>query len=53
MVVTTGYPLTSFRCPTSTTCLQRQFHSHRRAEMIKRFASRGDLPDDITVIAVA
>lgn len=54
MVVTTGYPLTSFKVP----YFHNLFHNASSTatgvvEMIKRFKKRGDLPDDITVIAVS
>jgi len=54
MVVTTGYPLTSFKVP----YFHNLFHNSSSTatgvvEMIKRFKKRGDLPDDITVIAVS
>lgn len=54
MVVTTGYPLTSFKVP----YFHNLFHNASSTatgvvEMIKRFRKRGDLPDDITVIAVS
>jgi pyruvate ferredoxin oxidoreductase alpha subunit len=54
MVVTTGYPLTSFKAP----YFHNLFHNASSTatgvvEMIKRFKKRGDLPDDITVIAVS
>ncbi len=54
MVVTTGYPLTSFRVP----YFHNLFHNASSTatgvvEMIKRFQKRGDLPEDITVIAVS
>ncbi|NOS99835.1 MAG: pyruvate synthase [Phycisphaerales bacterium] len=53
MVVTTGYPLTSFKVP----YFHNLFHNACSTatgvvEMIKRFKTRGDLPEDITVIAV-
>ncbi len=54
MVVTTGYPLTSFKVP----YFHNLFHNATSTatgvvEMIKRFKKRGDLPEDITVIAVS
>jgi pyruvate ferredoxin oxidoreductase alpha subunit len=54
MVVTTGYPLTSFKVP----YFHNLFHNASSTatgvvEMIKRFKKRGELPDDITVIAVS
>lgn len=54
MVVTTGYPLTSFKVP----YFHNLFHNNSSTatgvvEMIKRFQKRGDLPDEITVIAVS
>jgi pyruvate ferredoxin oxidoreductase alpha subunit len=54
MVVTTGYPLTSFKVP----YFHNLFHNGTSTatgvvEMIKRFKARGDLPEDITVIAVS
>ncbi len=54
MVVTTGYPLTSFKVP----YFHNLFHNATSTatgvvEMIKRFKQRGDLPEDITVIAVS
>ncbi len=54
MVVTTGYPLTSFKVP----YFHNLFHNSTSTatgvvEMIKRFKARGDLPEDITVIAVS
>lgn len=53
MVVTTGYPLTSFRVP----YFHNLFHNGSSTatgvvEMIKRFKARGDLPEDITVVVV-
>jgi pyruvate ferredoxin oxidoreductase alpha subunit len=53
MVVTTGYPLTSFKVP----YFHNLFHNASSTatgvvEMIKRFKARGELPEDITVIAV-
>ncbi len=53
MVVTTGYPLTSFRVP----YFHNLFHNGTSTatgvvEMIKRFKARGDLPEDITTILV-
>ncbi len=54
MVVTTGYPLTSFKVP----YFHNLFHNNSSTatgvvEMIKRFKQRGELPEDITVIAVS
>jgi pyruvate ferredoxin oxidoreductase alpha subunit len=54
MVVTTGYPLTSFKVP----YFHNLFHNASSTatgvvEMIKRFKQRGELPEDITVIAVS
>jgi len=54
MVVTTGYPLTSFRVP----YFHNLFHNATSTatgvvEMVKRFQKRGDLPDEVTVIAVS
>lgn len=54
MVVTTGYPLTSFKVP----YFHNLFHNNTSTatgvvEMIKRFKKRGDLPEDVTVIAVS
>jgi pyruvate ferredoxin oxidoreductase alpha subunit len=54
MVVTTGYPLTSFKVP----YFHNLFHNASSTatgivEMIKRFKRRGDLPEDVTVIAVS
>ncbi len=54
MVVTTGYPLTSFKVP----YFHNLFHNGVSTatgvvEMIKRFKRRGELPEEITVIAVS
>lgn len=54
MVVTTGYPLTSFKVP----YFHNLFHNNSSTatgvvEMIKRFKKRGELPEEITVIAVS
>lgn len=54
MVVTTGYPLTSFKVP----YFHNLFHNNSSTatgvvEMIRRFQRRGELPDEITVIAVS
>ena len=54
MVVTTGYPLTSFKVP----YFHNLFHNGTSTatgvvEMIKRFKQRGDLPEDITVVVVS
>ncbi|MFO0974224.1 MAG: thiamine pyrophosphate-dependent enzyme [Phycisphaerae bacterium] len=54
MVVTTGYPLTSFKVP----YFHNLFHNCSSTatgivEMVKRFAARGDLREEITVIAVS
>jgi len=54
MVVTTGYPLTSFKVP----YFHNLFHNASSTatgvvEMIKRFKQRGELPEDVTVIAVS
>ncbi len=53
MVVTTGYPLTSFKVP----YFHNLFHNASSTatgvvEMVKRFKARGELPEDVTVIAV-
>lgn len=53
MVVTTGYPLTSFKVP----YFHNLFHNGSSTatgvvEMIKRFKARGELPEDITVLLV-
>lgn len=53
MVVTTGYPLTSFKVP----YFHNLFHNGASTatgvvEMVERFKARGELPDDITVILV-
>ncbi|MGE0479449.1 MAG: thiamine pyrophosphate-dependent enzyme [Phycisphaerae bacterium] len=53
MVVTTGYPLTSFKVP----YFHNLFHNASSTatgvvEMVKRFQRRGELPEDVTVIAV-
>jgi pyruvate ferredoxin oxidoreductase alpha subunit len=53
MVVTTGYPLTSFKVP----YFHNLFHNASSTatgivEMINRFRKRGDLEHEITVIAV-
>lgn len=53
MVVTTGYPLTSFKVP----YIHNLFHNGSSTatglvEMIKRYRAKGDLPDDITVLMV-
>lgn len=54
MVVTTGYPLTSFKVP----YFHNLFHNNTSTatgvvEMIKRYKARGDLPEEITVVAVS
>ncbi len=54
MVVTTGYPLTSFKVP----YFHNLFHNGSSTatgvvEMIKRAKSRGELPEEITVIVVS
>jgi pyruvate ferredoxin oxidoreductase alpha subunit len=54
MVVTTGYPLTSFKVP----YFHNLFHNNSSTatgvvEMIKRFKRSGELPEDVTVIAVS
>lgn len=54
MVVTTGYPLTSFKVP----YFHNLFHNNSSTatgvvEMIKRFQRRGELPQEITVVAVS
>lgn len=54
MVVSTGYPLTSFKVP----YFHNLFHNNTSTatgvvEMIKRFKARGDLPEEVTVIAVS
>lgn len=54
MVVTTGYPLTSFKVP----YFHNLFHNNSSTatgvvEMIRRFQRRGELPDEITVISVS
>lgn len=54
MVVTTGYPLTSFKVP----YFHNLFHNNTSTatgvvEMIKRFKARGDINEEITVIAVS
>jgi len=54
MVVTTGFPLTSFKVP----YFHNLFHNGVSTatgvvEMIKRFRERGDLHDDMTVIVVS
>lgn len=54
MVVTTGYPLTSFKVP----YFHNLFHNGTSTatgvvEMIKRFQRKGDLPHEITVIVVS
>jgi len=54
MVVTTGYPLTSFKVP----YFHNLFHNNTSTatgvvEMIKRYQARGDLPEEITVVAVS
>lgn len=54
MVVTTGYPLTSFKVP----YFHNLFHNNSSTatgvvEMIKRYKNRGELPEDVTVIAVS
>lgn len=54
MVVTTGYPLTSFKVP----YFHNLFHNNSSTatgvvEMIKRFKARGELPEDVTVISVS
>jgi pyruvate ferredoxin oxidoreductase alpha subunit len=53
MVVTTGYPLTSFKVP----YFHNLFHNGSSTatgvvEMIQRFKARGDLPEEITVVLV-
>ncbi len=53
MVVTTGYPLTSFKVP----YLHNLFHNGASTatgvvEMIKRFQKSGDLKEDITLVMV-
>lgn len=53
MVVTTGYPLTSFKVP----YFHNLFHNNSSTatgvvEMIKRFKRQGHLPEEITVVAV-
>jgi pyruvate ferredoxin oxidoreductase alpha subunit len=54
MVVTTGYPLTSFKVP----YFHNLFHNNSSTatgvvEMIKRAKARGELPEEITVISVS
>lgn len=54
MVVTTGYPLTSFKVP----YFHNLFHNGSSTatgivEMIKRAKSRNELPEDVTVIVVS
>jgi pyruvate ferredoxin oxidoreductase alpha subunit len=54
MVVTTGYPLTSFKVP----YFHNLFHNASSTatgivEMVRRFKARGELPEDVTVIAVS
>ncbi|HKQ47221.1 MAG TPA: thiamine pyrophosphate-dependent enzyme [Phycisphaerae bacterium] len=54
MVVTTGYPLTSFKVP----YFHNLFHNNSSTatgvvEMVKRFKRRGELPEDVTVISVS
>jgi pyruvate ferredoxin oxidoreductase alpha subunit len=54
MVVTTGYPLTSFKVP----YFHNLFHNGSSTatgvvEMIKRAKARGELPEEITVIVVS
>ncbi len=54
MVVTTGYPLTSFKVP----YFHNLFHNGTSTatgvvEMIKRFQRRGELPEEITTIVVS
>ncbi|TWT43767.1 Pyruvate synthase subunit PorB [Phycisphaerae bacterium RAS1] len=54
MVVTTGYPLTSFKVP----YFHNLFHNGTSTatgvvEMIKRFQRKGELPEEITVIVVS
>ncbi len=54
MVVTTGYPLTSFKVP----YFHNLFHNGTSTatgvvEMIKRFKKQGKLPEDITCIVVS
>ncbi|MFO0837572.1 MAG: thiamine pyrophosphate-dependent enzyme [Phycisphaerae bacterium] len=54
MVVTTGYPLTSFKVP----YFHNLFHNGTSTatgvvEMIKRFQKRGELPEEITTIVVS
>ncbi|MBI1826558.1 MAG: pyruvate synthase [Planctomycetes bacterium] len=53
MVVTTGYPLTSFKVP----YFHNLFHNGSSTatgvvEMIKRYKARGEIPEDITAIVV-
>jgi len=53
MVVTTGYPLTSFKVP----YFHNLFHNGASTatgvvEMVKRFKARGELDDEMTVILV-
>jgi pyruvate ferredoxin oxidoreductase alpha subunit len=54
MVVTTGYPMTSFKVP----YFHNLFHNATSTatgivEMVKRFKANNQLPDDVTVIAVS
>lgn len=54
MVVTTGYPLTSFKVP----YFHNLFHNGSSTatgivEMIKRAKSRGELPEEVTLIVVS
>lgn len=54
MVVTTGYPLTSFKVP----YFHNLFHNNSSTatgvvEMIKRLKHRGELPEDVTIVAVS
>lgn len=54
MVVTTGFPLTSFKVP----YFHNLFHNNSSTatgvvEMIRRYKARGELPEDVTVIAVS
>ncbi len=54
MVVSTGYPLTSFKVP----YFHNLFHNNTSTatgvvEMIKRLRQRGDLPEEVTVVAVS
>lgn len=54
MVVTTGYPLTSFKVP----YFHNLFHNNTSTatgvvEMIKRLKARGELPEEVTIVAVS